>query len=57
MQRHELTRQIERDTIVLHRRRLICALIRREGILADNPHLVLSLADSLLDTLAYNERP
>ena len=56
MQSHELTRQIERDTVVLHRKRLICALIRREGIIADNPYLVLALADSLLDTLAYNQR-
>jgi hypothetical protein len=51
MRKSDRTEQIEQDATSLRRCRLVCALLRREGILAHNPHVLMSLADSLLRSL------
>jgi hypothetical protein len=53
MPKPEIENRIERDTTDLHRKRLICSLIRREGILVQNCRLVIALADSLLDSMSH----
>jgi hypothetical protein len=40
------------DTVSLHRGRLICNLLRREGILLENSHFLIGLADVLLESYA-----
>lgn len=54
MQRHSVIEEIEQDTVKLHRGRLICALLRREGILSHNSHIVIHLAELLLKSLSHN---
>jgi hypothetical protein len=54
-----LTRQskandIDAETARLRKGRLICALLRQEGILAPNAHLVLRLANDLLKSFSYH---
>jgi hypothetical protein len=53
MQRSDVTEQIRCDTEHLSRTRLVCALLRQEGILSDNSRFVIDLADRLLKSLAY----
>lgn len=55
MQRSDLTERIERDALSLRRRRLICELLRREGILAFNSRFVMDLADNLLKSLTHRD--
>jgi hypothetical protein len=45
--------EIERQALCLYRERLICTLLRQEGILLPNSHLVLNLADRLLKSYSY----
>ena len=54
MQRSDSTEQIRQDILNLHRGRLICKLLRKEGILVENSHILLDLADSLLRSLAHH---
>jgi hypothetical protein len=42
--------EIERQILSLHRQTLICRFLRQEGILAENSHLLVDLADSLMRT-------
>ena len=42
---------LRRDTLMLHRGSQICCLLRQEGILAENSHVVMHLADRLLRSL------
>ncbi len=53
MPKPEIANSIKRDTTDLHRKRLICSLIRREGILEQNSRLVVALADSLLGSMSH----
>jgi len=53
MRRCDLTDRIGREALELHRGRLICRLLRKEGLLADNTSLVLRLADHLLRSYSY----
>ena len=53
MQRSDAVEQIRRDTERLSRTRLVCTLLRQEGILSDNSHFVIHLADRLLKSLAH----
>jgi hypothetical protein len=54
MRKHSVIKEIQRDTINLHRGRLICALLRREGILYHNPRIVIDLAERLLKSLSHH---
>lgn len=47
-------REIRQQAVTLCRGRLICELLRREGLLADNARVVINLADNLLRT--YTDR-
>jgi hypothetical protein len=57
MQQSDPEKQIKQDTVNLYRGRLICALLRKEGILADNSHIVVGLAENLLRSLAHHKCP
>ncbi len=46
---------IETQVLNLHRGRLICVLLRQEGLLLENSHLLLSLADELLLSYRYRK--
>ena len=54
MQRSDSTEQIRQVILDLHRGRLICRLLRKEGILVENSHILLDLADTLLHSLAWH---
>jgi len=41
------------QTLHLRRKRLICGLLRKEGLLAGNTELVIRLADRLLRSYSY----
>ncbi len=53
MQPYSLTDKIGRQTLDLHRRRLVCKLLRKQGLLSDNINLVLRFADHLLESYSY----
>ena len=53
MQRSSLAERIGEQAIDLHRKRLICKLLRDEGLLAANTDLVLRFADRLLKSYSY----
>ena len=53
MQPYSLTEKIGQQALDLHRGRLICKLLRKEGLLPDNTNLVLRLADRLLRSYSY----
>ena len=54
MQQSDVVEKVLQDTLKLHRERLICRLLRKEGILVENSHLILGLADTLLRSLAHH---
>jgi hypothetical protein len=56
MQQSDIIRRIRRDALDLHKGRLICRLLRKEGILGHNSHILLGLADTLLRSLAHHRR-
>jgi hypothetical protein len=53
MRRSRHAEEIDRQAIGLHRDRVICALLRKEGLLSHNSRLVLRLADRLLQSYSY----
>ena len=52
MRRSSPAREIGAQAIELHQGRLLCALLRKEGLLSENTRLVLRLADRLLKSYA-----
>lgn len=56
MQRYSLTEKIGQQALDLHRKRLVCRLLRKEGLLPDNTNLVLRFADHLLKSYSYRAR-
>jgi hypothetical protein len=54
MQPSDSTERIVEDILKLHRGRLICKLLRKEGILVQNSHILLGLADTILRSLAHH---
>ncbi len=53
MRRYGLTEKLGQQALDLHRSRLICRLLRKEGLLSDNTGLVSRLADRLLKSYLY----
>jgi hypothetical protein len=53
MQRYSPTEKLGQQALDLHRSRLICKLLREEGLLSDNANLVSRLADRLLRSYLY----
>jgi hypothetical protein len=53
MQVPGLRKEIEQQVFRLHRERLICVLIRQEGLLVKNSRLVIDLANTLLKSYTY----
>jgi len=53
MQPFSLADKIGEQALDLHRKRLVCSLLRKEGLLSANTDLVLRLADQLLKTYSY----
>jgi hypothetical protein len=53
MRRSSAARDMTEQAVALHRGRLICALLRKERLLAQNTRLVLQLADRLLESYAF----
>ena len=56
MQQSDPIRRIRQDALDLHKGRLICKLLRKEGILIHNSHILLGLAECLLRSLAHHRR-
>ena len=55
MRRSSLAAKIEEQALALHRKRLLCSLLRKEGLLSGNTDLVLRFAEHLL--ISYSFRP
>ena len=53
MQPFSLAKEIGEQALDLHRKRLVCGLLRKEGLLAGNTDLVIRLADRLLRSYSY----
>jgi hypothetical protein len=48
---HELRERLDAEARVLARGTYVLSFLRREGLLSENRHLVLGLADTLLRSL------
>jgi hypothetical protein len=53
MQPFSPAEKIGEQVLDLHRKRLVCRLLREEGLLAANTDLVLRFADRLLRSYSY----